>query len=93
MKSSPGTNKTIHYCKTGRWRNNGYNKKTNSMIYKPHIVITDFINITKSANDIKQFILKNKATIINIAGHRDTYINGFPYALVLKDILYSALTC
>lgn len=69
--SSPGTNGTIRYCNTGKWKGGS----TSSSIHKPYYIITaedlkDQKYWDKLRVDVYEFISKNNISVLNVAGNR-----------------------
>lgn len=62
-KSSPGTDKTIGYCRTGRWQVGGTGE------YRPVLVVDP--RTDGAAEAIVDFIRTHKARRVNVCGHRD----------------------
>jgi hypothetical protein len=74
LKESKGTDLTIGYCLTKKWKVVGnYNVPTR---YKPCLVISDLSDESNSIK-IKSFILSFDIRILNIAGHRDEVVHEF----------------
>lgn len=87
VKKSVGTDKTIGYCRTGKW---GYCNHIPDNSYRPILVINDLSNVHEEAAAIEQFIRHNNAKVINIAGHRDEIIGNLQYKERVKKILHKA---
>lgn len=87
LYESPGTDKTIGYCKTGRWTS-----KTDSLtLHRPVLIITSLSEKKKGRNieRIQKFIKKNNVKILNVAGHRAS--DEFPsLEHDIKDLLICA---
>jgi Circularly permutated YpsA SLOG family len=74
LVQSVGTDKTIGYCLTKKWKSvSSFNVSTS---YKPCFVVTSFSDPENIVN-IQNFIDRNKIVVLNIAGHRDEIIEGF----------------
>ncbi len=81
IKSSPGTDKTIGFCITGKWINVSINPSYQATVFKPVLVLTNCVlndtdpNSKEYIDDIYsfcQFLLDHKIRVLNIAGHRQT---------------------
>jgi hypothetical protein len=87
LKASVGTDKTIGYCLTRRWKEvSRFDIETR---HKPCLVITD-LHDCHNVTRIRQFIRQYKIETLNVAGHRDEVVEGF--SRDIKAVLCEALT-
>ena len=88
LYASSGTDNTIGYCLTHRWRHvSRFDIETK---HKPCLVITDFSDY-KNVSRIREFIKTHKIETLNVAGHRDTVVVK-DFTQKIKSLLLEALT-
>lgn len=83
---SVGTGKTIGYCKTGKWQYSINESKDNG--YRPVLVI-DHKDECLAAQELIDFIIRNKIKVLNVAGHRESSQSGIQR--FVRKVLTSAL--
>lgn len=86
-KDSIGTDFTIGYAQTGKWKKGS---SANISNYKPICVINSK-NDDTNIKLIQNFINDNKITVLNIAGHRESNSPFLDYCDYVYRTLYSAL--
>ena len=69
--TSWGTQLTITYAETGRWRGKKYREIT-----KPVLILSPRDKIVDNAEKLKAFILKNNIQTLNVAGQREHSCRG-----------------
>lgn len=72
---SVGTDKTIQYCKTGKWPNghtNSIPKSYTNWRHKPFYIVTDLNTV--NLDEILEFLHHYNVRVLNVAGHRDINI-------------------
>ena len=84
FKSSPGTDKSISYCQTKKWKNWNGSFETK---YKPICIIQ---NIEKQNSErIFSFLNKNKIKTLNVIGHRESSYKGIEE--IVCNIIFDSL--
>eukprot|EP01130_Rhizamoeba_saxonica_P004653 TRINITY_DN1891_c0_g1_i1.p1 TRINITY_DN1891_c0_g1~~TRINITY_DN1891_c0_g1_i1.p1 ORF type:complete len:224 (+),score=36.18 TRINITY_DN1891_c0_g1_i1:13-684(+) len=88
LKTSAGTEKTIGYCRTGKWKKSA----SDICLYRPCLVINDLSddNFDINVNKIVEFVQEYAVKILNVAGHRDRSIRGMDFKQKVKDVLNDA---
>ena len=84
---SPGTDKSIGYCLTGKWQNV---KVVRGMPYRPVIVISSFDD--EALKKLRGFLETFKPTIVNVCGHREYHEDGNLFSREVRDFLIRVLT-
>jgi len=84
---SVGTGKTIGYAQTGEWKYGVPETKLDG--HKPVLVIKSR-NVDQAAQEVKDFIQKTGAKIINFAGHRESSQPGIEQ--FIRDVIKKAFT-
>lgn len=87
LQPSNGTDKTIAYCYTKKWKT--IDNFDGLPLYRPCLVITNFDDEQVNIENIRAFIIKHNVNILNIAGHKDEVIEEF--SLKVKLLLMKAL--
>jgi hypothetical protein len=78
-KSSVGTDKTIAYCHTGKWKFPNKEMLVGGVsaspdMYRPVFLVVDFQqNVDKLAEEIADFCIKREIQVLNVAGPREVY--------------------
>lgn len=90
---SPGTYATIGYCQSGKWKKGDvktlvHNK--NQVLHKPVCIVNDS-STDSAALKIRQFILDNNISVLNVAGHRESSARVVNYEGYVKTVLRKAL--
>jgi hypothetical protein len=91
---SPGTDKTIGYCRTARWTNPPSNV---IRPYRPVLIISHSVkreDVTietwkRDAQRLKTFIVDNNVKVLNVAGHRNTSEDPTWQQRVLQFLAYA----
>ena len=93
LYASAGTDKTIGYCATEKWKVMKTTKGVYVACYKPCLVIDNVSYANQDANvaKIRNFLTSNNIAILNICGHRDARIGGFQLQDIVKKLLTAAL--
>lgn len=86
LLASTGTDKTIGYCLTKKWK--VVPKFDIETSYKPCLVITNMSDTTNVLN-IRNFIKNFNISTLNVAGHRDEVVTDF--SKKITDLLIQAL--
>lgn len=87
IRSSPGTDKSIGFCLTGKWKKVEF--KNLQSTFKPLLVIEDLsienenLNVKRMVN----FIITNDIKVLNICGHREDDKYNFSFTDSVKKIL------
>jgi hypothetical protein len=81
---SPGTNKTIAYCRTGSWPKNDKelafglsdqqqlpSKMRPNRVHRPCLIIENAEDISASSHRIAAFLRKYSVDVLNVCGHRN----------------------
>lgn len=78
LRSSVGTDKTIAYCKTGRWGKDGPGIQADQTEYRHCLVIRDLAPsaLTSNVTTILKFLEAERIYTLNVAGHRDDLTAG-----------------
>ncbi len=84
LKESVGTDFTLGYCLTGRWQSYKSTKKEIKNQYKPVLIVDDLKAIERYRKEIHDFILDNKIMVLNVFGHRDTYLKTNTIDFLIK---------
>lgn len=88
IKRSPGTDKTIGYCITGKWEVINY-KNLNSSLYKPLLVINN-VSLEKTKENVEKmyhFIIDYEIKILNVCGHREYICDNGSFFHIVKKLL------
>jgi len=87
LYSSPGSDKTIGYCQTGKWVNFTENGRGQ---YRPVLIITSLREEDKQRNVMKlrEFVRDHNVCVLNVAGHREGEIPSFSFQV--KTLLVEA---
>jgi len=83
---SAGTDKTIGYAQTGKWKV-GTGSKNDG--HRPILVLENALNNAENVKKIRDFISENDIKTLNIAGHREKTIKGLQESV--KKVLVEAL--
>lgn len=97
-KASPGTDRTIGLCISGRWQpsNLEFTEKTLSMepsaSYRPVLVITEqgCANISQCVSTVCEFLSVHNVTTLNVAGHRlntSAGVGGPQFIMAVQRVL------
>lgn len=92
LYKSQGTDKTIAYCATGRWKTKA-RPGARVTRHRPCLVIDSLetAGLAASAAHIAQFVREHNIRILNVAGHRA--VPGLPdYVQRVKDLLTRAFS-
>src|SRR3990172_178021 len=71
LRASPGTDKTVRYCATGRWQTRNLPTADTGAPYRLCLVVTDLSDELKVVADIVAFVARIKPKTLNVCGHRD----------------------
>jgi len=85
FKDSRGTDGTIRYAHYGQWKPSLKRRmEYDAGPYKPYLVISSLDE--ESQDQLREFIISNNISILNVAGHRD-----MEYYEPVKEFLIQAL--
>jgi len=68
LKASPGTDRTIQYCRTAKWAKKTTNDAPVS-IFRPVFVVSRFDAATEKA--LREWIVEFNVATLNVSGHRE----------------------
>jgi hypothetical protein len=94
--ASPGTDKTIGYCVTGKWKNVDTSRASQLQTehqYKPLLVLRSAYRLsTFAAQQICDFVINNNIRVLNVCGHRNDERALMPnYSKLVEEIMSIAL--
>ena len=87
LTRSAGTDKTIGYAQTGKWRVGSGSKNDG---HKPVLVLENVLNSPENIQKIRNFISENNIKTLNIAGHREGTTKGIQQSV--ETLLVEALS-
>jgi hypothetical protein len=94
IRASPGTDKTIGYCLTGKWQTASSSEKH----YRPVLVITDAVLLVNFENEevkrrdadaVRAFLIEHNVKTLNVAGHRQDSKDPTWQSRVLSFLLFT----
>lgn len=85
---SVGTDKTIGYAQTKQWISGDMHVDWKRCLHRPCLIISSVSDHPLQASRIRCFLQETRATIVNVAGHRDSTPTFFED---VKTILVLAL--
>lgn len=89
MAPSRGTDRTIHYCRSGVWKDNGNLHSGKRIQHRPVLVIGSLEDEEKAKEEIMQFLRDRALKSVNIAGHRSGASGGVVnFDSLVEEILY-----
>lgn len=81
LHASPGTTKTVEFCRTGKWSG-----PATGPAYRPCLTISNLDN-PRTPNHIAEWIVAARIRRLNVAGHREGPDVGAEFATRVRDIL------
>jgi len=95
LRKSPGTNKTIGYCETGKWQL-PTGRKSARVVHKPCLVLdctdTDKEVEERAVDDVLSFILEHNPKTLNVAGSREDLESHPHFSATVRRIMQAAFT-
>lgn len=93
LYASVGTDKTIGYALSGKWKTVRNYKVHPLPHHKPLLVLDNIAYANRDANirAIRTFITNNSITTLNICGHRETKVGGISLRVSVRDLFIEAL--
>jgi len=89
ITASPGTDKTIWYCATGRWprgATNGALPPASVAAHTPCCVVTRVGDAGAAMQSLLAFVLRHRPATLNVVGHRAS-VGGAVYVRQVRLIL------
>lgn len=87
VNRSPGTDKTIGYCRLGAWSN--CPQDITMELHRPVLVVRDVDDVQGAVGDVVAFVRKNNVQTLNVCGHREE-AHGTEWTMKVYNILLAA---
>lgn len=88
LTNSVGTDKTIGFCLTKRWKSVPRNQWTVAAQHRPVLVIADFSSMERVVQRIIAFVRRVRPRVLNFCGHRSDASAGIEgYSRLVKEAL------